>query len=178
MTVHSSKRRRTLSFIGGMALLGSAGLVVLVGSPAIADEDHGVPRGGDGSLHLLPDVIVNSGIEAGNSSDFPFMGQLFLPQVAQRADELAHAQEAVRAAATRLTFDGSRGTAADGRYTQLRDTLFDGYSPAAVRGAGSIAAPSDDDPWILLMAVAALPLTGLAAFLGAKTGARRRRARA
>ncbi|MGH1550594.1 hypothetical protein ACRAWB_16015 [Leifsonia poae] len=178
MTVHSSKHHRPRSFIAAAGLLGAAGLVVLVGSPAIADEDHGVPPAGDGSLHLLSDVIVNTGIEAGNSSDFPFMGELFLPQVTQKAEEIAHAQEAVAQASARLTFEGRGDTSADDQYTRLRNTLFEGYSPAAVRDVASVTAPPDADPWILLMAAVALPLTGLAVFLGAKTGSRRRRARA
>lgn len=171
----SASRRGVLRRVApaGLAVVLAAGLAVSGGAAARAEAGNGTGSGGDGSLHLIPEVITNAGIKAGGSSDFPVKARLFLPEMTQRAQELSASSAAVVHSTDALDFQPHPNPYFEQDFASVRKDLFAGYSPQPVSdidGAGSSAA---DLVWYAVMLGALVPLTLLAVVLGRRTATRR-----
>lgn len=98
--------------------------------------------------------------------------RLFLPATAERAKQMVESEAAVVHAVEKLDFR-QVATAGTDLYTATRGRIFQEYSHQAIVGRGDDGVPDGTDVWLLALIAAAIPLTGLAAFLGAKTASRR-----
>lgn len=152
-----------------LSVAGGLGLFAGVASGAVADTGGG---SGDGSLQLIPEVIANEGISAGGSSEFPITARLFLPATEDRAMQAERSTAAIARAADELTFEPAQRTAADA-FGDTRSRLFQAYAHQAIPSARRDSAAQATDVWSIVLIAAAVPLTGLAVFLGLKTASRR-----
>jgi hypothetical protein len=156
-----------------LSIAGGLGLFAGAATGAVADTGSGSSGTGDGRLHLIPEVIANEGIAAGGSADFPVTARLFLPETENRARRTERSKAALTRAAERLDFDRATDATATDQFAQTRGRLFQDYShqaiPSARRGESAQAA----DVWLIVLVAAAVPLTGLAAFLGLRLSSRR-----
>lgn len=155
------------------ALIAAAGVALLPGAVARADADAGNGSGDDGSLHLIPEIITNAGVSAGGSNDFPVKAQLFLPAMSERAREREKSQEAITHAIAAIGFERATNPIFKQDYSKTRDGLFVDYMPQAIPTASTRSDAPSDGLWLLLMSVAAIPMTFLAVFLGRKNASRR-----
>ncbi|MDR6971808.1 hypothetical protein [Leifsonia shinshuensis] len=165
-----------------MATLLGVSLVLLAQNSARADTESGGngPGGdgsvGDGRLHLIPEVITNSGLSVSGSSDFPLRAGLFLPELSERAKALATSRASVEHAVRTVAFDARPNPLFSKSYAETRRALF--ASPAPQRPSLDSAegtARGGDGMWLLLMSIAAAPAIGLAILLGRKNATRRMR---
>ncbi|WP_431245766.1 hypothetical protein [Leifsonia xyli] len=155
-----------------LSLAVGAGLLVCATTGAAADTGSGPD--GDGSLHLLPEVITNAGISAGSSGDFPVKGELFLPRMERRAAEREKEASEVTAALGRVAFEpADRSQELDRFYAGPRSGLFADYRPAAAIDRTGRPAAHDAELWAAAMLVAAVPVLFLVVFVGWKTASRR-----
>lgn len=159
----------------GLTLILAAGLVSLAATPARADADSGTGSSGDGRLHLIPEVITNSGISAGGSSEFPIKAELFLPAMTQHAESLEQSRVAILHTTEGMSFDPPLDTSKTHVYEETRQELFTDYAPQAIITADAKSSAQSNDLWYTVMLLAAVPVAALAVFLGWKNATRRRR---
>jgi hypothetical protein len=156
-----------------LSIAGGLGLSVGTATGAGADTGSGTGGTGDGSLHLIPEVITNDGIRAGASADFPIAARLFLPALTDRADQVEKSRAAVTRAVDTLTFGRTQGPSVEDAFAEARSRLFQDYAQQVIPSAGHDSAAERVDLWFIIPAAASVPLTGLAVFLGLRTASRR-----
>ncbi len=167
--------RRARAAAVALSIAGGYGLLCGFATGAAADPGAEPAGGGagDGSLQLIPEVIANGGVSAGRSGDFPITSRLFLPALDERARQEERSRADVAHAAEKLTFERVGSASADDAYAETRSRLFQDYSHQDLPGARRESAAQGTDVWVVVIIAAAVPLAGLAAFLGLKLAARR-----
>lgn len=163
--------RRVRAAVVALSIAGGLGLPAGTATGAVAETGTGGP--GDGSLHLLPEVITNEGVSAGASAEFPIASRLFLAEVQERALQTKRSAAAVARAADKLAFEPGRSTSVSDAFATTRGRLFQDYSHQVIPSAARVSAAQDVDLWLFVLIGAAVPLTGLAAFLGLKMASRK-----
>ena len=142
------------------------------GTPGVV-ADAGSGPGDDGNLHLIPDIITNSGISAGGSGDFPLRARLFLPEAQDRSKQLAWESAALGDRIAQVPFSQTRTPSSIHPYAAMRSRLFDGYTPRAIVGGEEKQSASSIDILFIVMLSAAVPGLGLAVLLGIRVARRR-----
>ena len=148
--------------------------IIAVGPAAVSfAEDAGEERD-QGSLTLNSDVIVNESVGTATTGDFAVRGKLFSDALSSRADVLNEAVTQRLDITEKLSFAPAE-TAVD-EYRDLRETLFDGYTPQVI----PVATATAEEPRLLyaLLLVIAAPLMLWAGVQAGKAWARRKRAAA
>lgn len=158
--------------LGGLILGAVVGFLAISAPAAWSDELGGNPSGGDGSLRLNADVITNSSIGAGGSSDFPVKAELFLPEMARRAGDRAASEASIAQAVGILDFRPRSDRQVVEDHQRIRGDLFADYAPRAVISSTSRDAEQADGLWYGIIAAVAIPLVVLAAWTGRKNASR------
>jgi hypothetical protein len=99
--------------------------------------------------------------------------RLFLPETEDRARRAEQSKAALTRAAEKLVFDRATGATATDQFGETRGRLFQDYSHQAIPSTRWDSAAQGADVWLIVLVAAAIPLTGVAAFLGLKLSSRR-----